>query len=76
MTCWNILFQQSAKLNVAQRHAIHPQTLNLQRKHTPVNILTYNRIIFTLQQNQKRLKKRTLKWERKMKVMRGLVILC
>ena len=51
-----------AKLNVAQRHAIHPQTLNLQRKHTTVNILTYNRISFTLQQNEKKkLKKRTLK---------------
>lgn len=57
MMCWNSLFQQSAKLNVAQRHAIHPQTVNLQRKHTPVNILTYNRISLTLQQNQKNLKR-------------------
>lgn len=40
MTCWNRLFQRSTKLNAAQGHAIHPQTPNLQRKHTPVNIST------------------------------------
>lgn len=46
--------QQNTKLNVAHRHVIHPQALNLQRKHMPVNILTYNRISTTLQQNQKK----------------------
>lgn len=63
--CWNSLFQQSTKLNVAHRHVIHPQAPNLQRKHTPVNILNYNRISITLQQNQKKVQKDKSKMEEK-----------
>lgn len=75
LTCWNSLFHQNPKLNVAQRHATHPQSLNLQRKCMLVNILTYSKISLKLQQNQKRLENRALKCMRKMKVMEGVVTL-
>lgn len=76
LTCWNSLFHQNPKLNVAQRHATHPQSLNLQRKCMLVNTLTYSKISLKLQQNQKRLENRALKCMRKMKVMEGVVTLC
>lgn len=72
--CWNRMCCSSkAQSSMWQGHGIHSQTLNLQRKHAPVNIRLE---LDELQQSQKRLTERTLKRKRKIKVTKGFVILC